>query len=155
MTTVVISSSQFLESFEFISRLAGNLEDKLTLRTLVVDRLIVFDLGRDFRQKKCIELFLRKAHDIKIEINVLKFTELDAKKLFVPPGVECQLIVGNAQCFLLRVGEPLQADRRHFLHADRLRGQCSTVACNELIVFIDQDRVCKTELLDRFRDLLY
>ena len=54
MTTVVISSSQFLESFEFISRLAGNLEDKLTLRTLVVDRLIVFDLGRDFRQKKCI-----------------------------------------------------------------------------------------------------
>ena len=115
MTTVVISSSQFLESFEFISRLAGNLEDKLTLRTLVVDRLIVFDLGRDFRQKKCIELFLRKAHDIKIEINVLKFTELDAKKLFVPPGVECQLIVGNAQCFLLRVGEPLQADRRHFL----------------------------------------
>ena len=58
MTTVVISSSQFLESFEFISRLAGNLEDKLTLRTLVVDRLIVFDLGRDFRQKESVRNFV-------------------------------------------------------------------------------------------------
>lgn len=65
------------------------------------------------------------------------------------------MVVGNAQCFLLRVGEPLQANRRHFLHADRLRGQCSTVACNELIVFINQDWVCKTEFLDRFCDLLY
>lgn len=103
MTTVVISSSQFLESFEFISRLAGNLEDKLTLRTLVVDRLIVFDLGRDFRQKKCIELFLRKAHDIKIEIKALQFAELDAEKLFIPSGVKSQSIVCKDVCPLLGI----------------------------------------------------
>ena len=28
------------------------------------------------------------------------------------------------------------------------------MACNELIVFINQDWVCKTEFLDRLRDLL-
>ena len=114
---------------------------------------VVINRAGSIKQK--VELLVREAHNVEVEVKFLKFAELDAKKLFVPPGVECQLVVGNAQRFLLRSREPLQANRRHFLHADRLRGHCSTVACNELIVFINQDRVCKTELLDRFRDLRY
>ena len=115
--------------------------------------LVVINRAGPIKQK--VELFVREAHDIEVEVKFLKFTELDAEKLLIPSGVQCQPIVGNAQRFLLRSCEPLQANRRHFLHADRLRGHCSTVACNELVVFVDQNGICEPKLFDRFCDLLY
>ena len=82
-----------------------------------------------------------------------QFSQLQCQHLFVPAGIQCQPVIGDDQCPLLRDGQMSQLDHRHLIQPELARGGQTPVPGNDAVVAIDQDRVRPAVLDDAGRDL--
>jgi hypothetical protein len=68
------------------------------------------------------------------------------KQLFVPSGVECELVICYHKCAPLRFRQMTQNDHRDLLHAELLRREKPGVARDQPVVGIHKDWVGPPEL---------
>ena len=78
---------------------------------------LVLGIGRTLQDH--VDLAGGEAGERKIEIDVehRQFAELELQEIEVPAGAERDLVVGDPERALLRLGEMRQHDRRHLGHA--------------------------------------
>jgi hypothetical protein len=67
--------------------------------------------------------------------------ELPCEDVAVPTGVLAELVVGDCEQALLRVGEPDGLDRRHHLQAEQLRCREPAMPGQDHVLLVDDDRL--------------
>src|SRR5438132_826867 len=80
--------------------------------------------------------------------------ELDGQDFRVPAGIEREPVIGNHKGPLLLLAEMLDPDYRDGLHAQELGSLEATVARNDLVIAVDQQRIVEAKFLDRGSNLL-
>ena len=93
--------------------------------------------------------------EAQIEIKRGKLAKLLLEQVEVPPGIEGDLVVGQAQGALLGLAQADQLDRRHLGQAQRSGRAQPSVAGDNAAFRITQDRIGEPELPDRGDDLLH
>lgn len=102
-----------------------------------------------------VEFVGGKASEAQIEIERGELAELFLEQIEIPPGIEGDLVVGQAQGSLLRLAQANQLDRRHLGQADRFGRPEPSVAGDNVAFRINQDRIGEPESPDRGDDLFH
>ena len=76
---------------------------------------------------------------------LLNFTQFEFQQLFIPPGILCNLVVGDHQRLALCLSQMSQHDDRYLFQTELLRGHQSTMTGNNDIVITDQYRINETK----------
>ena len=113
--------------------------------------VILFGFNAVIEQSR--QFLFIKAGEQRVKVHALQRLDLHTQKLLIPSGVHRHAVVRNDVCFLLRLGEVVGKDTRHFLDAFLLRRQDSSVACDHAIVTIDDDGIDEAELPERRAEL--
>lgn len=79
--------------------------------------------------------------------------ELDGQHLLIPPGVEGQLVVGEHVGAALGLIEMRQLQGGYTVQPEQLGGLDAAMACDDLAVVADQDRIGEAEAGDAVGDL--
>ena len=115
---------------------------------------LVLGIGRAFQDHVDLAGGEAGQREVEVDVEHRQLAELELQEIEVPAGAERDLVVGDPQRPLLRLGEVRQRDRRHLGHAERLRRQQPAVPGDDRALGVDQDRIGEAELADRGGDLL-
>ena len=123
-----------------------------------IRQLIVRRIARLFRRQalhQLVDLGDREAGDADVEADVglHQLLQLERQQLFVPAGVEGELVVGQHIGPLLGRRHVVDPQARHGRHPKFSRGLDPAVAGEDAIVSIDQDRIGEAEAADAVGDL--
>ena len=110
-------------------------------------------LRRILRGEQPRQLFVLEADESEIEVLVLQRRKFSAKQLVVPAGVQRELIVRDDVRALLRLGQVIQNDHRHFFELQLARGKKPPVPGDDAGLGVHQDRIVEAELRDARGDL--
>lgn len=93
--------------------------------------------------------------DVKADVLRRKQTlQLLGKQLIIPPGVQCQLVIGNDIGPLFRFGHVLDANAGDRVHSQGLGSLDPPMPGKDGVGLIDQHRIGEAEGPDRLRNLL-
>ena len=94
-----------------------------------------------------------EAHQREVHALVLQFGEFVGQHLLVPPGVHGQPVVRDDICPPLSLAEVVQHHHRNLRETQLAGSQEASVAGNDPVHRIDQDRIGESKLHDGRRDL--
>lgn len=94
-----------------------------------------------------------EAGQLDIEVDIDQSLDLFDQEFRVPAGVQGELIVGDHERAFLRFSEALELYDRHGRVAKALRRLKPPVTGNDLVIFVRQDRIGKSELGHARHDL--
>ena len=116
--------------------------------------VVVLRIGvRSVGEEVCQLLFVKASHG-EVVAEVLQLRHLDGKQLLVPACIHRHAIVSENVRLLLRIGQVVNIDTRHFRDAFLLRRHQSAVTCDDIVLPVDDDRIHESELPQRGTELL-
>lgn len=119
-----------------------------------IGRILAITIQRQFADQH-VDLRRIEAgdRDIEVKVEFREILELKPQQFTVPASVFGQPVVGDdigADVGLAHVGKP---HRRHFSHADQLRGFYAAMTRDDAGFLVDQNRIGEAEAPDGGRDL--
>ena len=95
-----------------------------------------------------------EAEAVEINIKLTKICQFELEHFLVPPTADFgEAVVCKNVGSALRVGEVAEADAGDGLEGEGLSGEHATVAGNDAVLRVDQDRVVEAKLSDATGDL--
>ena len=104
-------------------------------------------------RQQFLQFSLIKADHVQIEVFVAQRRQFRGKHRVVPPGIFGNPVVGEDKRPALGLRQMVQDDHRHLGQAEALCSQEPTVPGDDHVVLTNQDRIGKTKLGHRCRDL--
>ena len=91
--------------------------------------------------------------DIEIEVNFQETLQLKCENLFIPAGIEGELVIGQRIGPLLLRRHVLKADAGNTVQSDKLGSSQSAMSREDHVLAIDEDRIGESEMADAVGDL--
>ena len=95
-----------------------------------------------------LDLLVGEAGHGQVVTRLGQLGQFQREQFLVPPGIQCQTIVGDDIGPLLRRGEVAEFNDRHFQQIQLARCRQTTVAGNDAVGAVDEDGLCPAELDD-------